>query len=256
MKTDSTNRFMSPLDLTVTPAVSLAISLAAILSTLALRHLWHLGLFASFAVFYLLFFLTTLLALKLIRTLFPIKEGVLFYKRDRLACYIWNLHGFLCITHLSPQYMNGLIPPPLRKTFYQSLGAKMGKGIISIGGRILDPYLVHIEEMAMIGDGVLFSPHAVMSNDTLVLGRIQIKRGAMIGANSMIMPGVTVGEHAMVNAMSLVTMNTQIGAYEIWGGNPAKKIGEIPRPEGQEKTKREEGRGKKEEKEKENSYAS
>lgn len=32
--------------------------------------------------------------------------------------------------------------------------------------------------------------------------------------------------------MSLVAMNTKIPPYEIWGGHPAKKIGELPKPEG------------------------
>ncbi|KJV80311.1 chloramphenicol acetyltransferase [Rickettsia hoogstraalii str. RCCE3] len=43
-----------------------------------------------------------------------------------------------------------------------------------------------------------------------------------IGAESMIMPGVKIADGAIVGARSLVTKN--IGAYEIWGGNPAKLI--------------------------------
>ena len=106
----------------------------------------------------------------------------------------------------------------------------MGKGIISIGGRLFDPQFITLEKNAMIGDDTLLTPHAILSSDILVLGKIEIKKGAVIGAKSMIMPGVMVGEYAMVNAMSLVAMNTKIGDYEIWGGNPAKKIGEVPRP--------------------------
>ena len=43
-----------------------------------------------------------------------------------------------------------------------------------------------------------------------------------IGAESMIMPRVKIADGAIVGARSLVTKN--IGAYEIWGGNPAKLI--------------------------------
>ncbi|WP_040255742.1 CatB-related O-acetyltransferase [Rickettsia hoogstraalii] len=43
-----------------------------------------------------------------------------------------------------------------------------------------------------------------------------------IGAESMIMPGVKIADGAIVGARSLVIKN--IGAYEIWGGNPAKLI--------------------------------
>jgi chloramphenicol O-acetyltransferase type B len=43
-----------------------------------------------------------------------------------------------------------------------------------------------------------------------------------IGAETMIMPGITIGDGAVIAARSLVTKN--IGSYEIWGGNPAKLI--------------------------------
>ncbi|AFB31660.1 MULTISPECIES: LbetaH domain-containing protein [spotted fever group] len=36
------------------------------------------------------------------------------------------------------------------------------------------------------------------------------------------MPGIKIADGAVVGARSLVTKN--IGAYEIWGGNPAKLI--------------------------------
>jgi len=113
------------------------------------------------------------------------------------------------------------------------LGAKMGKGMLLICGQLVDAHLITIEEEVWIGDDALLTAHApaVLGNDDiLILGKIKIGRKALIGAKCMIMPGVSVGEHAMVNAMSFVPMNTKIPDYEIWGGNPAKKIGEISRP--------------------------
>ena len=43
-----------------------------------------------------------------------------------------------------------------------------------------------------------------------------------IGAEAMIMPGVKIADGAVIGARSLVTKN--IGAFEIWGGNPASII--------------------------------
>ena len=54
---------------------------------------------------------------------------------------------------------------------------------------------------------------------------IWIKEGAFIGAHSIILKGVTVGLHSVVGAGSVVTKN--IPDYEIWAGNPAKKVGSI-----------------------------
>lgn len=45
-----------------------------------------------------------------------------------------------------------------------------------------------------------------------------------IGANSVILDGVTIGHGAIVGAGSVVTKD--ILPFQIWGGNPAKKIGE------------------------------
>lgn len=51
---------------------------------------------------------------------------------------------------------------------------------------------------------------------------IEIKRGAFIGACTIILKGVTIGEESVVGAGSVVTKS--IPDYEVWGGNPAKYI--------------------------------
>ena len=229
MKTKQSNRFMGWRDLVITPLVETLILAVSLVTVLFLNPFTSADLLASAIVFYLAMLFWTLLTLKIIRIAFPIKEGVFSYKDNPLACYIWNLHAFLCITNLSLHYINGLLPPPLRKLFYAALGAKMGKGIISIGGRLVDPHLISIEESAMIGDDALLTPHAYArtTTDILILGRIEIKRNAIVGAKSMILPGVIVGENSMINAMSLVPMNTKIPPNQIWGGNPAIKIADM-----------------------------
>jgi hypothetical protein len=229
MKAGAPNRFMSWKDLVITPLVETAILTISYFSVLLLNRLDAFSLFTNVVLFYVLMIIWTLLALKIIRVLFPIREGIFSYADSSLTCYIWNLHAFLCITNLSLHYINGLLPPPTRKLFYSALGAKMGRGIISIGGRLVDPHLITVEESAMIGDDALLTPHAYArtTTDILILGRIEIKRNAIVGAKSMIMPGVTVGENSMINAMSLVPMNTKIPPNQIWGGNPAVKIAEL-----------------------------
>lgn len=46
-----------------------------------------------------------------------------------------------------------------------------------------------------------------------------IKDGAFIGAHSIILKGVTIGQNSVIGAGSVVRMN--IGDNEIWAGNPA-----------------------------------
>lgn len=54
------------------------------------------------------------------------------------------------------------------------------------------------------------------------LGQIRIRRGAWIGAGSIILKGVSIGEGGILGAGSVLSKD--IPANEIWAGNPAKFI--------------------------------
>lgn len=53
---------------------------------------------------------------------------------------------------------------------------------------------------------------------------IHIGNDVWLGGNVIILKGVTIGDGAVIAANSVV--NNDIQSYEIWGGSPAKKIGE------------------------------
>ena len=57
------------------------------------------------------------------------------------------------------------------------------------------------------------------------LGEIHIGKGVMVGMETMIMPGVTIGDGAIVGAFSLVTKD--IPSYTIATGRPAKVVKEV-----------------------------
>ncbi|MFC4322487.1 acyltransferase [Litchfieldia salsa] len=88
-----------------------------------------------------------------------------------------------------------------------------------------------IEDNVLLGSGV----HIYVSNhrfDDVTIPiyfqghspdkSITIKSGSWIGANSIILPGVTVGRNSVVAAGSIVTKD--VGDYQLVGGNPAKLI--------------------------------
>ncbi len=53
--------------------------------------------------------------------------------------------------------------------------------------------------------------------------RVLIKKGASIGANATILPGIIIGENAMIGAGSVVTKDVPPNATLM--GNPAKERG-------------------------------
>ena len=65
---------------------------------------------------------------------------------------------------------------------------------------------------------------SIFSNSTIdnKKGKIILKKDCKIGANSVILPGIIVGENATVGANSLVNKN--IPSNETWVGTPARKI--------------------------------
>ena len=81
-----------------------------------------------------------------------------------------------------------------------------------------------------IGRHVQLGAHcAVYSVNTIdnQRGKVIIKDGARIGANSVILPNVIIGKNARVGALSLIRYGTRILPNEIWAGIPAKKIGDV-----------------------------
>ena len=60
-------------------------------------------------------------------------------------------------------------------------------------------------------------PKAHMNKGDTIIGN-----DVWIGTEALIMPGITIADGAVIGARSVVTKN--VGAYEIWAGNPAKFI--------------------------------
>lgn len=99
-----------------------------------------------------------------------------------------------------------------------------------IGDRVTVKNGVSIWNGLQIEDDVFIGPGVIFTNDKKPVSRAPfespvvttIKRGARLGAGSIILPGVTIGEYAMVGAGAVVTKSVEAGSTVI--GNPAKKM--------------------------------
>jgi acetyltransferase-like isoleucine patch superfamily enzyme/dTDP-4-dehydrorhamnose 3,5-epimerase-like enzyme len=102
---------------------------------------------------------------------------------------------------------------------------------VRIGNRVTVKCGVYLWEGIVLEDDVFVGPNATFTNDKFPrsrqhpdqLLRARICRGASVGANATILPGLRIGEKAMIGAGAVVTHNVPPNAIVV--GNPACIIG-------------------------------
>lgn len=92
---------------------------------------------------------------------------------------------------------------------------------VVIGDRVTIKCGVQLWDGIRIEDDVFIGPNATFTNDPFPKKGISIlvSKGASIGANATILPGVTIGNYAIIGAGSVVTMD--VPPHAIVNGNPA-----------------------------------
>jgi acetyltransferase-like isoleucine patch superfamily enzyme len=109
--------------------------------------------------------------------------------------------------------------------------------VLEFGNRIGDRVRIHTGcflELVTIEDDVFVGPNVVFTDDlhpmncpnyTNCVGGSTVRALARIGANSTILPGVTIGENSLVGAGSVVVSDVPPGTVVV--GNPARVIKEV-----------------------------
>lgn len=112
---------------------------------------------------------------------------------------------------------------------------------VKIGNNVKIQNGVDVYHGVTVEDGVFLGPHVCFTNDKnpraidgngnlkgnddWEVGKILIKKGASIGAASVILPNVTIGEYALVGAGSVVTKD--VPDFALIFGNPARIQGKV-----------------------------
>lgn len=94
--------------------------------------------------------------------------------------------------------------------------------LLDLGGITIEDNVLIAPKVSILSEG---HPIAVADRQSLVPGRVHIKKNAWIGANASILPGVTIGANSIVAAGAVVTKD--VPDDTIVGGVPAKIIKSI-----------------------------
>jgi acetyltransferase-like isoleucine patch superfamily enzyme len=96
----------------------------------------------------------------------------------------------------------------------------LGGGNISIGNNVLMSHNIVISSSSHD-----LKDKKIMANKTpAIFKATTILDNVFIGANVTILMGSTIKQGAVIGAGSIVTENTMIDEYEVWVGNPAKRV--------------------------------
>ena len=169
----------------------------------------------------MLLYLFALILYRVFLRLFPLQPGEIAPGSRQEFVYHVYLLFFLLLFY--PVMRSGFVPVPLMRLFYLALGARLGTNTYS-SGIIFDPIFVEIGDNTLVGQYALVVPHAI-EGQRLSHHPVRIGSDVTIGAGSIVLPGVTIGDNAIVSMGAVVTKGTRIGSGEIWGGIPARLIG-------------------------------
>jgi hypothetical protein len=109
-----------------------------------------------------------------------------------------------------------LTPSPLNILFFKMMGMKIGKGVMINSSNISDPCLIRLDDYVTVGGSAYMMAHYGMKG-FLIIDKLHIKRGAMIGLSAKILGGVTIGEKAVVAPNVAVLPKTIIKDGEKFG---------------------------------------
>ncbi len=105
---------------------------------------------------------------------------------------------------------------------YRRMGMTVGRNVsvgLEVTVDIFFPELITIEDEAVVGFGSTILCHEFLQREYRT-GPVLIGRGSVIGANTLVLPGVKIAPGAVVSAMSLV--NRDVEGFV--GGVPARPL--------------------------------
>ena len=107
------------------------------------------------------------------------------------------------------------------------------EGGVTVGDRVTVKCGVQLWDGVLVEDDVFIGPNATFTNDIFPRSKVypasyaktRVRRGASIGANATILPGIEIGPNAMIGAGAVVTRSVPANAIVV--GNPARITGYV-----------------------------
>jgi acetyltransferase-like isoleucine patch superfamily enzyme len=184
-----------------------------------LRHLAH-GVGIGVAFFIAGFAL--LLAVAALNFVLPTRVRPFVGGYFSSAAVPWGLHnGLFYVARYT--FLPFVTLTPFGPWFLRAMGMRIGRGAYVNTEFISDPRLIRIGDDCVIGGSVhLFAHHG--GGGHLSIAPVVIGDRVTIGQMATVMGDASIGDDAVVLPHSVVLPGTRIGAGELWGGVPARRM--------------------------------
>ncbi len=138
----------------------------------------------------------------------------------------WDLFRKVFVLALARNLSSGR----LKNFLLRSIGVKIGKNVFIASTVALDiqfPELITIEDGVIIGMNAHIATHEV-THTHIRLGKVRIGKNALIGGQSTIRSGITIGENAVVAMRAFATES--VPAHTMVTGLPERKVVPLNHP--------------------------
>lgn len=174
----------------------------------------------SISASYFIYGFTIILLVGMLRVIFRLnlKEGEYrLFSPGAIKWFVVNsLYHVVSVT-----FMDFILLTPFASMFYRLMGAKVGANVQINSKFGADLSLLEIGDDTVIGGHSTVICHS-FERGRLVLKKVKIGKKAVIGLNSVILPGCEIGDGAMVAAGAVLGRNTKVAARDVYFGVPAQ----------------------------------
>jgi len=118
-------------------------------------------------------------------------------------------------------FMDFILMTPYCALFFKFMGAKIGKGVVVNSKNIMDLSLLEIGDSVVIGGNATVICHS-FEKGGLILKKVKIGNHVIIGLNSVVLPGVEIGDNAVIAAGAIIPKDTHVPANTVFFGHPVQ----------------------------------
>lgn len=135
--------------------------------------------------------------------------------------YYWRHERYWKLA--DPDVISAFNGTPFKGPAWRLLGVKIGKKVYDDGATITERTLTEIGDYVTLNAESALQAHS-LEDGTFKSDYLRVETGATIAPRCYVHYATTIGEGAVVEADSFLMKGETVGAGEVWGGNPAKRL--------------------------------